>query len=217
MKAARMNEYGKALVLEDVPVPDIKPDEVLVQVRACGMCRSDVQLIDGYFRKYADIPTPITPGHEITGIVGANPSGLFYNVYNGPNFIVFNGEVLFEGNDAVGGSHRRQAMSDDEHSAPCGDLPHVLLNGSLTFVIECARRLVEDENAWVSDESARHCDALALSAGEGRSALTDNGVVAFGQSKDEVVCTGKLGSGEDALHRHHRIGQRDVFADRRVE
>src|SRR5215475_12077431 len=69
MKAARMHEYGKALVLDDVPVPDSKPDEVLVQVRACGMCRSDVQLIDGYFRKYADIPTPITPGHEITGVV----------------------------------------------------------------------------------------------------------------------------------------------------
>src|SRR5499426_2451605 len=33
------------------------------------MCRSDVQLVDGYFRKYADIPTPITPGHEITGVV----------------------------------------------------------------------------------------------------------------------------------------------------
>jgi propanol-preferring alcohol dehydrogenase len=69
MKAARLYEYGKALVLEDVPVPEIKPDEVLVQVRACGMCRSDVQLIDGYFRKYADIPTPITLGHEITGVV----------------------------------------------------------------------------------------------------------------------------------------------------
>lgn len=69
MKAARMHEYGKALVLDEVPVPDIEPDEVLVQVAACGMCRSDVQLMDGYFRKYADIPTPITPGHEITGVV----------------------------------------------------------------------------------------------------------------------------------------------------
>jgi propanol-preferring alcohol dehydrogenase len=69
MKAARMHEYGKALVLEDVPVPDIQPDDILVQVRACGMCRSDVQLVDGYFRKYADIPTPITLGHEITGVV----------------------------------------------------------------------------------------------------------------------------------------------------
>ena len=69
MKAARMREYGKALILEDIPVPDIQPDEILVNVRACGMCRSDVQLIDGYFRKYADIPTPITLGHEITGVV----------------------------------------------------------------------------------------------------------------------------------------------------
>src|SRR5262249_11499283 len=69
MKAARMHEYGKALVLEDVPVPDIQPDEILVQVTACGMCRSDVQLVDGYFRRYADIPTPITLGHETTVVV----------------------------------------------------------------------------------------------------------------------------------------------------
>jgi propanol-preferring alcohol dehydrogenase len=69
MKAARLHEYGKPLVLEDVPVPDIQPDEILVQVKAAGMCRSDVQLMDGYFRKYADIPTPMTLGHEITGIV----------------------------------------------------------------------------------------------------------------------------------------------------
>jgi propanol-preferring alcohol dehydrogenase len=69
MKAARLHDYGKPLVLEDVPVPDIQPDDVLVQVKAAGMCRSDVQLIDGYFRKYADIPTPITLGHEITGVV----------------------------------------------------------------------------------------------------------------------------------------------------
>lgn len=69
MKAARIHEYGNALVLKDVPVPDIEPDDILVQVTACGMCRSDVQLVDGYFRKYADIPTPITQGHEITGVV----------------------------------------------------------------------------------------------------------------------------------------------------
>ena len=69
MKAARMHEYGKPLVLEDIPIPDLKPDEILVNVKACGMCRSDVQLIDGYFRKYADIPTPITLGHEITGVI----------------------------------------------------------------------------------------------------------------------------------------------------
>ena len=69
MKAARIQEYGKPLVLEEVPVPDIQPDEVLVNVRACGMCRSDVQLIDRYFQKYANLPLPITPGHEIAGVI----------------------------------------------------------------------------------------------------------------------------------------------------
>jgi propanol-preferring alcohol dehydrogenase len=69
MKAIRIREYGKPMVLEDIPVPDIQPHEALIKVRACGMCRSDVQLLDGYFRSYADIPTPITPGHEIAGTV----------------------------------------------------------------------------------------------------------------------------------------------------
>lgn len=66
MKAARIHEYGKPVVLEDVPIPDIESDEILVQVKACGMCRSDVQLINGYF---GHIPTPITIGHEISGVV----------------------------------------------------------------------------------------------------------------------------------------------------
>lgn len=52
MKAARIQQYNQPLVLEDVPVPEVGADEVLVQVRACGMCRSDVQLVDGYFRKF---------------------------------------------------------------------------------------------------------------------------------------------------------------------
>lgn len=69
MKAARMYEIGKPLVLEDVPVPDIQADEVLVRVKACGMCRSDVQLVDGYFHRHVDIPFPITVGHEITGVI----------------------------------------------------------------------------------------------------------------------------------------------------
>ncbi|NII54308.1 NAD(P)-dependent alcohol dehydrogenase [Luteibacter sp. SG786] len=69
MKAARMHEYGKPLVLEDIPIPDIAEDEVLVQVKACGMCRSDVQLIDGYFRPYGDLKPPLTLGHEITGVI----------------------------------------------------------------------------------------------------------------------------------------------------
>jgi len=59
MKAARILAYHKPLVLEDIAVPDIQADEVLVKVAACGMCRSDVLLVDGFFQTYADIPPPL--------------------------------------------------------------------------------------------------------------------------------------------------------------
>jgi propanol-preferring alcohol dehydrogenase len=69
MRAARLHDYRRPLVLEDVPVPEIQPDEVLLKVSAAGMCRTDVQLVDGYFRSYAGLEFPITPGHEIAGEV----------------------------------------------------------------------------------------------------------------------------------------------------
>ncbi|WP_109126072.1 NAD(P)-dependent alcohol dehydrogenase [Dyella sp. C11] len=69
MKAARLHEYGKPLVIEDIPIPEIQADEILVKVTACGVCRTDAELIDGYFNRYFEIPTPITLGHEIAGEV----------------------------------------------------------------------------------------------------------------------------------------------------
>jgi alcohol dehydrogenase, propanol-preferring len=69
MRAARMHEYHKPLTLEDVPIPDITAGEVLVKVKAAGMCRTDVQLLDGYFRQYVQLPLPLIPGHEIAGTV----------------------------------------------------------------------------------------------------------------------------------------------------
>ena len=59
MRAARLHGYSQPLVLEDVSMPDIAPNEVLVKVGAAGMCRTDVQLIDGYFRPYAKLTFPI--------------------------------------------------------------------------------------------------------------------------------------------------------------
>ena len=69
MRAARMHDYKQPLVLEEVPTPEIAPDEVLVKVKAAGMCRTDLQLINGYFQKYAQMQFPLTPGHEIAGEV----------------------------------------------------------------------------------------------------------------------------------------------------
>jgi L-iditol 2-dehydrogenase len=71
MRALLMNEYKK-LELADMPVPEIGPDEVLVRVRACGICGSDVHGFDGSTGRR--LP-PIVMGHEASGEVarvGAN-------------------------------------------------------------------------------------------------------------------------------------------------
>jgi alcohol dehydrogenase, propanol-preferring len=69
MRAARMHGYNQPLVLEDVAVPDMAADEVLIRVTATGMCRTDAQLLDGYFKDYHPLTFPMTPGHEIAGAV----------------------------------------------------------------------------------------------------------------------------------------------------
>ena len=69
MLAARMYGYKQPLVLEEVKRPDITADQVLVRVEAAGMCRTDFQLVDGYFKENLDLKFPAIPGHEIAGSV----------------------------------------------------------------------------------------------------------------------------------------------------
>ncbi|MGU3497368.1 NAD(P)-dependent alcohol dehydrogenase [Mycobacterium sp. C31M] len=69
MRAARMYGYHQPLRLEEVDVPQIGPEEILVKVGGAGMCRTDYQLIDGYFDRGLAMDYPITPGHEIAGWV----------------------------------------------------------------------------------------------------------------------------------------------------
>jgi len=47
-------------------IPDPHDHEVLLKVRACAVCRTDLHVVDG---ELSDVPTPIVPGHEIVGEV----------------------------------------------------------------------------------------------------------------------------------------------------
>lgn len=49
MRAARMHDYNQPLEIEEVPVPDVGRNQVLLKVAATGMCRSDYQLMDRVF------------------------------------------------------------------------------------------------------------------------------------------------------------------------
>jgi L-iditol 2-dehydrogenase len=67
MKALVLEEYNK-LVYKDVPDPVIKSTEVLVRVKACGICGSDVHGLDGSTGRR--IP-PLIMGHEASGVIEA--------------------------------------------------------------------------------------------------------------------------------------------------
>jgi L-iditol 2-dehydrogenase len=67
MKALLLKEYMK-LELADLPQPDIGPGDVLVRVRACGICGSDVHGLDGSTGRR--IP-PLVMGHEASGTIEA--------------------------------------------------------------------------------------------------------------------------------------------------
>jgi len=60
------------LSLRDVPVPEPGPGEIRVRVRACGICRTDLHVIEG------DLPPqkrPVIPGHQVVGSVDARGEG----------------------------------------------------------------------------------------------------------------------------------------------
>lgn len=50
----------------DVPIPTPGPNQILIRVRACGVCRTDLHVVDG---ELENPKLPLVPGHEIVGVV----------------------------------------------------------------------------------------------------------------------------------------------------
>ena len=69
MKAAVVRAFGKPLVIEDVPVPVPGRGEILVKVKACGVCHTDLHAASGDW-PVKPVP-PFIPGHEAAGVVAA--------------------------------------------------------------------------------------------------------------------------------------------------
>ena len=66
MRAMVFEECGMPLRLVERPDPVPGPDQVLIAVKACGVCRTDLHLVDG---DLTGPKRPVVPGHEIVGIV----------------------------------------------------------------------------------------------------------------------------------------------------
>ena len=74
MRAAVVRKFGAPLVIEQRPVPEPGPGQVLVRLEASGLCHTDIDAAQG------DWPVkpapPFVPGHEGVGIVHAAGEGV---------------------------------------------------------------------------------------------------------------------------------------------
>jgi len=71
MRAMVLERAGEPLALNRLPVPEPGPGQLLVRVQACGVCRTDLHVVDG---ELTEPKLPLIPGHEVIGtVVGHGP------------------------------------------------------------------------------------------------------------------------------------------------
>ncbi|KAB0670525.1 zinc-dependent alcohol dehydrogenase family protein [Oryzomonas sagensis] len=73
MRAMVMERQGGALELREVPIPQPSAGELLLKVAACGICRTDLHVVDG---ELTEPKLPLIPGHQIVGVVEALGEGV---------------------------------------------------------------------------------------------------------------------------------------------
>ncbi|MCC6946977.1 MAG: zinc-dependent alcohol dehydrogenase family protein [Bradyrhizobiaceae bacterium] len=73
MRAMMLESPGRPLVLRERPTPSPPAGELLVEIAACGVCRTDLHVVDG---ELPEPKLPLVPGHEIVGRVAALGDGV---------------------------------------------------------------------------------------------------------------------------------------------
>ena len=68
MLAVRLHSVGERLRLEEVPIPEPSGTQVRIRVAGCGVCRSDLHIVDGTQPR---VELPVTLGHEVAGWIDA--------------------------------------------------------------------------------------------------------------------------------------------------
>jgi alcohol dehydrogenase, propanol-preferring len=72
MRAMVLENQRQPLRLLDLPIPTATPGEMLIKVHACGLCRTDLHVVDG---ELTEPKLPLIPGHQIVGTVADNSQG----------------------------------------------------------------------------------------------------------------------------------------------
>ncbi|MBK5959835.1 alcohol dehydrogenase [Rhodoplanes elegans] len=144
MRAMVLERPGTPLVLRERPVPRPGPGEVLLRVAACGVCRTDLHVVDGELTH----PTlPVVPGHEIVG------------------------RVLAVG-DGVAGFHTSQRIGVPWLGATCGTCPYCR-DGRENLCDAPGFTGYTRDGGYATHAVADHRYCFALPDGTGGGALDD--------------------------------------------
>lgn len=71
MRAARMHEVGKPMVIQQIPVPEVRPTDVLVAVKACGIVPNLANVLSNWATWFPNLPLPKLPA-----VFGLDPAGV---------------------------------------------------------------------------------------------------------------------------------------------
>jgi propanol-preferring alcohol dehydrogenase len=113
MRAVRLHAPGEPLRIDDVPKPEPAGTEVRIRVAGCGVCHTDLHIVDGIQPR---VGLPVTLGHEVAGwidAVGPDAEGLLrrHRLVMGAPVVVFGGWGCGECGDCVPGEEQRCTFS----------------------------------------------------------------------------------------------------------
>ena len=153
MKSLLLSEYSRLEVV-DQPAPEIGPDDVLVEVKACGVCGSDVHGYDGSSGRR--IP-PLVMGHEGAGVVaaiGRGVSGIAVGDRVTFDSTVYCGSCEYCARGEVNLCDRRQVLG-----VSCGDYRR---NGAFAEYVAVPRRILHPLPPEISFAEAALFEAVSV-------------------------------------------------------
>ena len=125
--------------------------------------------------------------------------------------------AVIQHHDGVGVAHGGKAVRDDKHGAPGHQRVHTALHNGLGARVDGAGRLVHNHHRWVGHSRTCNGKQLALTLAEVRAVAVQHGVVAIGQTADEVVRTGQLRRSNALLVTRIQVAVADIFHHRAGE
>ena len=197
MKAMAVVDYAGPLRLVNLQRPECGPGDVLVRIRYCGVCGSDVKIARGQMGFSASLPLPHVAGHEIVGVVAE--AGRDAQVRPGTRVVVYDYETCGScpscraGREVTCGSLRRRVGFTDA--------------GGFAECIAVPWRLAVPLPDAIDDRSA---SALSCAIATAFRAVVTRGQVA---EEERVLVSGAGGVGIHAAQIARARGGRVITAD----